>query len=212
MPYDVIVIGTGLGATVAATQLAAKGKKILMLERGLWWFTPERPVPDWILQRSQGDAPEQPVQYWPRPDHAEGLVDFLAVVRTNSPLENLRHIGEFLRKLVKGKLEPQPLYRYHLFPEIHIVSASGVGGGSLIYSNVTLEARLDPARSQYRVMANWPLKLTPQDYNNARDWMTSKRGTASRVVTRVPLPSALGLDVANLPQGYEFLYLWKSQA
>jgi cholesterol oxidase len=32
--YDAIVIGSGLGATVAALRLAQKGKKILILERG----------------------------------------------------------------------------------------------------------------------------------------------------------------------------------
>src|SRR5262249_8027759 len=39
--YDAIVIGTGFGGTVAATRLAAKHKKVLLLERGTWWFTPE---------------------------------------------------------------------------------------------------------------------------------------------------------------------------
>ena len=40
--YDAIVIGTGFGGTVAATRLAAKHKKVLLLERGTWWFSPEK--------------------------------------------------------------------------------------------------------------------------------------------------------------------------
>jgi cholesterol oxidase len=36
MDFDAIVIGTGFGGTIAATRLAAKGKKTLMLERGTW--------------------------------------------------------------------------------------------------------------------------------------------------------------------------------
>ncbi len=66
MNYDAIIIGTGFGAAVAATKLAERNKRALMLERGVCWYTPERPLPPWIKQRSQGDYPEQPVQYWPR--------------------------------------------------------------------------------------------------------------------------------------------------
>lgn len=58
--YDAIIIGTGFGATVAATELALEKKKsrILMLERGVWWFTPERPLPPYINAH-----PGEPVQY-----------------------------------------------------------------------------------------------------------------------------------------------------
>ena len=42
MNFDAIIIGTGFGGTIAATRLAAKGKKVLMLERGTWWVTPAK--------------------------------------------------------------------------------------------------------------------------------------------------------------------------
>lgn len=211
MDFDAIIIGTGFGATVAATKLVQKGKTVLMLERGLWWFTPERPLPDYLKQRSQGDFPEQPIQYWPRPNHSKGLVDFLSVVRTNSPLENLRQLGNIFRP-GKGKLPPQPLYRYNIFDDIHIMTASGVGGGSLIYSNVSIEPHWDDATQSHPVMDGWPLKLNRQDYQDAKDWMTQNRGKAVPVVTKVPLPRELGLDVENLPPAYENLYLRKSLA
>jgi choline dehydrogenase-like flavoprotein len=41
MDYEAIVIGAGFGATIAATRLAALGKKTLLIERGTWWITPE---------------------------------------------------------------------------------------------------------------------------------------------------------------------------
>src|SRR5437588_116738 len=155
MEVDVIVIGTGFGASVAVTKLLEKvpHTTIHMLERGLWWFTPER---------------------------------------------------------------PQPLYRYNLFKDIDIVTASGVGGGSLIYANVSIEPRKDGA-GNYPVMADWPLKLKPEDYNSpnpqqkqgAVDWMTKYRGKAHQVVTRFPLPAELNLDPKALDANHEHLYLCK---
>src|SRR5215217_6743042 len=82
--FDAIVIGTGFGGTIAATKLAAKGKKVLMLERGTFWVTPEKlgqppvggkePIPVWAKKQT----PPMPVQYWPRPNHKDGMFDFLA--------------------------------------------------------------------------------------------------------------------------------------
>src|SRR5437879_2065456 len=127
--YDAIIIGTGFGATVVATELAIeRGRsRILMLERGVWWFTPERPLPPYITSKP-GDKRE-PLQYWPRPDHRQGILDLLSVVKTNIDMvEALRDIRD----------RPQPLYQYNSFPQIDILTASGVGGGSLIYSNVSI--------------------------------------------------------------------------
>src|SRR6266851_3245099 len=45
--YDFVIIGTGFGATIAATSLVEKAVaqnkaiSILMLERGVWWVTPQ---------------------------------------------------------------------------------------------------------------------------------------------------------------------------
>ncbi|HEV2492443.1 MAG TPA: GMC oxidoreductase [Terriglobia bacterium] len=210
---DVIIIGTGFGATVAATEIAQRGKRVLMLERGLWWFTPERPISPYILQRSQDRNSEQPLQYWPRPNNSNGILNFLSVVRTNSAaIEGLRDVGNFFNRLFGGGPTPRPLYRYNMFDEIDIVTASGVGGGSLIYSNVTLEPEWDAAAQQYPVMQGWPVQLQPPDYDDARAWMSANRGKLHKVVTKVPLPPGLNLDPANLDADHEFLYLGKSRA
>src|SRR5690349_7936743 len=120
--YDAIVIGTGVGVTIAATRLALKGKKTQMLERGTWWVTPEKlgkppqtakkPIPDYAKENNE------PLQYWPRPDHREGLLDLFAALRSD--------------------LNKEGLYQYSAFKQADILTASGIGGGSLIYSNVTL--------------------------------------------------------------------------
>src|SRR4029078_11570030 len=82
MPFDAIVIGTGFGGTIAAVQLASKGKSVLLLERGTFWrssypigLNTGDPFGDWAKQTGM------PVQYWPRPDHRKGINDFLLAVR-----------------------------------------------------------------------------------------------------------------------------------
>ncbi|HYM10075.1 MAG TPA: GMC oxidoreductase [Bryobacterales bacterium] len=189
--YDVIIIGTGFGATVVATELAlTQGRnRILMLERGVWWYTPERPLPAYITSKP-GDKRE-PLQYWPRPDHRQGILDLLSVVKTNNDfVEALRDIAD----------RPQPLYRYNSFPQIDILTASGVGGGSLVYSNVSIRPHQDPVTGRFSVMEGWPLELAEADFAAAEDWMKLNRGAPAHVVTKFPLPQK---DPANATQqGY----------
>lgn len=176
--FDAIIIGTGFGATVVATELARMGKKnILMLERGLWWFTPERPMPTYITTKPGGQR--EPLQYWPRPDNRQGLLDMLAIVKTNN--EAIETVRDF------GGSRPHPLYRYNSFDDLDILTASGIGGGSLVYSNVSI-APFQDASNNYPVMEDWPMKLQPADYTNATAWMTANRGAAAQVVTKFPMP------------------------
>src|SRR5216684_257656 len=182
--FDVIVIGSGFGAAVAAIDQAGKGKTVFILERGVWWLTPEL----------SGENPmnpflkTQPVQYWPRPDHRRGLVDFLAVVQANGVARALRDFANGVAEVFNDKPRPRPLYRYNTFDEADVISASGVGGGSLIYSNVTIEPFFDTTNKQYPAMANWPekAKLLPADYANGLAWMTTNRGAPNQVVTKYP--------------------------
>ncbi len=186
LEYDAIVIGTGFGGAIAATKLVEKQKKILLLERGTWWITPEKlgkppvsakpPIPEWAK------ANNQPVQYWPRPNNRQGLLDLFASVR---------HAANH-----------QGLYQYSMFKQAHVLTASGVGGGSLIYSNVTL-------RPKTEVLQGLQLNLADDEYKNAADWMAKYRGKLSRIVTKIPLP---GKDVANLNAKEDYLYLDRSRA
>ena len=213
--FDAIIIGTGFGATVAVSSLRAKKKSVLMLERGLWYFTPERPIPPYIQNT------KQPIQYWPRPDHRDGLLDLLAMARTNLEPHWLRKPVNWIHRLFSQELERQPLYRYNIFPEVDILTASGVGGGSLVYSNVSIEPFNDG--TGYPVMENWPEPLKPADYGAARQWMTDFRGPAHKVVTKFPLPKQFrdsmrsnpgdpSFPVDKLPPTFNSLYLRKSYA
>ena len=56
MDLDAIVVGSGFGGTVAASQLVGKGKRVLVIERGGWWVSPlnlARPpkVPPMVMRR-----------------------------------------------------------------------------------------------------------------------------------------------------------------
>lgn len=186
--YDVIVIGSGFGAAVSAIDQFGKGKSVLILERGVWWLTPEltgeNPMNPFLKSRPD----TQPVQYWPRPDHRRGLVDFLAIVKANGIAGALQDFANGVADFFTGRKRPQPLYRYHSFDEVDVVSASGVGGGSLIYSNVTIEPFFDKATNRYPAMENWPgvARLTPPDYVKGWAWMTNNRGAPNQVVTKYP--------------------------
>jgi cholesterol oxidase len=180
--YDAIVIGSGFGGTVAATKLMGQGKKVLILERGTWWISPEKlgkppelapgkqRMPDWLK------ANEQPVQYWPRPDHKEGLLDVFASVRTDSNRDGL--------------------YKFSFFDEATIVTSSTVGGGSMIYSNVTI-------RPEGEVLQAIGLDLGDPEYEAAYAWMQDIRGPLNKIVTKIPLP---GRDLSNLGAD-DYLYL-----
>jgi cholesterol oxidase len=186
MDFDAIIVGSGFGGTVAATRLASNGKRVLMLERGTWWITPETlgqpapPPPERPPMRKWLNDRKEPVQYWPRPDHKEGLLDVFASVRTG--------------------LNKDGLYQFSLFDEATVVTSSAVGGGSMIYSNVTIRPEAD-------ALARIGLQLGDPEYDAAHAWMADFRGPLNRIVTKVPLP---GRDVSNLGAD-DYLYLDRSR-
>jgi cholesterol oxidase len=175
MPYDAIVIGTGFGGTIAAVQLVAQGKKVLMLERGTFFRSPD-PLP--LTPDAFGKwaaANNMPVQYWPRPDHRKGLQDFFAVLRSQFNFDGL--------------------YQYSMFNQADVLTANGVGGGSLIYSNVTI-------RPKDQALQRIGLNLGDADFTAARQWMegppgthaNANRGWLNYVVTKFPLNKDMTAD------------------
>lgn len=210
--HDVIIVGSGFGATVAASQLAGHVDSILVLERGVFFTSPERPLPPYLEQQ-----PRHHTQYWPTPDNDTGLREsYLKTVRVHRG-------GRFHAN--KNKL---PLYIYSQFKNVDVLTASGVGGGSLIYSNVSLEPYRKDDQSECPIMSQWPLKLSRAEYARAEDWMTRLRGVPSPIVTTVPLsaaikdgdpdknnPNILHLEAAtvgNATIDYSHLYLPRSKA
>jgi cholesterol oxidase len=106
--YDAVVVGSGFGGSIVACRLAAKGLKVLVLERGRRWTAAEYP-------RKPGDAWTYDAR---QPEKRNGWLDL-----------------RFFKKMI-------------------VAQAAGVGGGSLAYSSVVLEA---PPSCFER---GWPAEIT----------------------------------------------------
>jgi choline dehydrogenase-like flavoprotein len=199
--HDVIIIGSGFGAAVAARELTRPNKSgkrldILMLERGVFFNSPERPVPDFVRA-----SPTSWSQSWPTPDSSDGLR------RAFLPLVHLSRDSR-----VRARPGRVPLYRYSRFEDVDVVSAIGVGGGSLIYSNVTLEPYRDMS-GQYPMLKDWPLSLDTAAFDAAKMWMQTRRGGTAAIVTTAPVGKTLQGDLKDLAsKGFEYLYLPRSNA
>lgn len=159
--YDVVIVGSGFGGTMTGLSLARKfqernkGETILMLERGTWWTTPVGTVQDkevntYAFLQEKG----QPVQYWSTVDHFKGMIDlFLRCLRRQGNEDGLYDLTTFGRQGAFGISAEND--------GVTIARANGVGGGSLIYANVTIQPPdfiFDDAR--------WPLTWDAKSRNN----------------------------------------------
>jgi len=140
--YDMVVIGSGFGGTMTALWLTHKlnergGNKptptplrILMLERGTWWTTPTETVQDkQVKTRDFLIAKGQPVQEWSSMNDFRGMTDLLGRCR-------------YTEQRPEGLYDFVPIGKRGLFDlqndGVSVLRASGVGGGSLVYSKIML--------------------------------------------------------------------------
>lgn len=139
--YEAVVIGSGFGGTILSLSLGNKykkegeGKKVCILERGQWWISPEVPltkegtidhkstIREYLVDK------DMPYGVFPYPDNHQGLVKVIGNSRAINKVEGL--------------------YDIRSMRNVNVISASGVGGGSLIYFNVT--EKPDPS-----IYMNWP--------------------------------------------------------
>jgi len=157
--YDVLVIGSGFGGSMTALTLAQKLKdkkpRILILERGTWWTTPVPTVQDpavatYGFLKKQPNRP--PVQFWPSVEHFKGFIDILTrCLRRPGNEDGLYDLTQFGRRGVLGLFGGEN-------DGVTVLRACGVGGGSLVYSNITIRPPnfvLEDSR--------WPLTWTSDE-------------------------------------------------
>jgi len=160
--YTVVVIGSGFGGTMTALSIARalesrnKGEKMLMLERGGWWTTPVGTVQDKEVRTAEFlRCKMQPVQYWSSVENLMGLVDILLrCVRRPENEDGLYDLTKFGKNIGKGSSEDDG---------VTVLRASGVGGGSLVYANVTIQ----PPRWIFED-ERWPLSWDSKPDSSAR--------------------------------------------
>jgi cholesterol oxidase len=106
--FDVVIIGSGFGGSINACRLSAAGQKVLVLERGRWWKPPAEP-------NNPVDMSQFPADATPYPRSPEDPWVW-------SPSDPARHHGWI---------------EFHFWPHMAVATAAGVGGGSLVYANVS---------------------------------------------------------------------------
>src|SRR6267142_1966647 len=200
--FTVVVIGTGFGGTMTALPIAReivrrnKGESILMLERGTWWTTPVGTVQDkevktydYLVQKGQ------PVQFWSTLNNFRGFVDiFTRCLRRKKNEAGHYDFSLMGRRGLLGFLGRQN-------DGVNVVRACGVGGGSLVYSNITIRPPdfiFDDPR--------WPLTWTGADrdafYELARNaigkgllWALNQPG--QNLIPPMPPPAVAAANPVN---------------
>ena len=189
--YKVVVIGSGFGGAMTALPLAdkfkeraekraAEGKpeieeKVLILERGTWWTTPVSVVQDKEVRTAERLKEKgQPVQFWSSQNHFRGFIDiFTRCFRRTKDVNIFTRLFKRFRN-EDGLLD---LTRFGtrgflgLFggksDGISVIRASGVGGGSLIYSNITIQPP-DFIFEDARWVTSWDTATRQKYYDRAR--------------------------------------------
>src|SRR6266850_2036154 len=137
--HKIVIIGSGFGGTMTGLSLARalekrnKGESILILERGTWWTTPVGTVQDkevraYDFLRSK----KHPVQFWSSLNHFRGFLDiFTRCLRKPGNIDGLYQMETLGKRPLLGLFGGEN-------DGVSVVRASGVGGGSLVYSNITI--------------------------------------------------------------------------
>ncbi len=181
IPYDnsneknqceALVVGSGFGGTILSlslvNQYAAEDQSlpdsdkrmVVVLERGQWWVSHELPSSPSSNEFQKKTNPDKglreylesnDIHYrtWPYPDDISGLNQFLNSFRV---------------------VDRRGLYDFRISKKVQTIAGSGVGGGSLVYSNVLEEPDSD-------VVNAWDTRLNLEiNYANLAKYFDMARG------------------------------------
>jgi hypothetical protein len=156
----------------------------VILERGQWWVSHELPLspsshefekkvnPDNGI-REYLDSNDNPYRTWAYPDNVNGLSQFLNTLRA---------------------VDRRGLLDYRISSKVHTIAASGVGGGSLVYTNVT-------EKPEDSVMDLWDTQLNLGiNHNNLSKYFEMAKGFIG--VNKIPTNTANG--AVKLPKTKAF--------
>ena len=131
--YDVLVIGSGFGGSVAALRLTEKGYRVGVVEAGARFHEPAPAEAGRATQGSEPTAFDLPRTSW-----------------------------QLRRFLFAPRLGCLGIQRISLLRDVLVLSGAGVGGGSLVYANTLYEPLKefydDP---QWRHITDWRSELAP---------------------------------------------------
>jgi hypothetical protein len=170
--YDSVVIGSGFGGTIVSVAIAKmyKGKnedkRVCILERGQWWISHE--IPDSNALRTFLIKNNMPFGIWAYPNDIKGM--FAAI-------GNSRAVNKV-----------QGLFDLKQLKNVNVISGSGVGGGSLVYFNITQK----PERVVYE---DWPTERDggpslDEFYPLAEEFIGVSPITSTSAFGGPPLPKA----------------------
>jgi hypothetical protein len=193
---EAVVVGSGFGGTIVSLSLVnqfeqqdqalpdAQKRKVVILERGQWWVSHELPLspsshefekkvnPDNGI-REYLDSNDNPYRTWAYPDNVNGLSQFLNTLRA---------------------VDRRGLLDYRISSKVHTIAASGVGGGSLVYTNVT-------EKPEDSVMDLWDTQLNLGiNHNNLSKYFEMAKGFIG--VNKIPTNTANG--AVKLPKTKAF--------
>src|SRR5215207_3395007 len=174
--YDSIVIGSGFGGTIVSVAIAKmyKGKnedkRVCILERGQWWISHE--IPDSNAFRTFLVKNNMPFSTWAYPNDIRGML---------AAIGNSRAINKV-----------QGLFDLKQLKNVNVIVGSGVGGGSLVYFNITEK----PDRIVYE---NWPT-----EHDGVGPSLDKFYSLAENLIGVNPVTTTSGLGGEPLPKANVF--------